>query len=166
MELIKQNWIGIVGLIGLCVGMPLTHGVLQNSVNLASFIALVLYAWLGKNEFFIYQQSAVLIGAVLKILQVNDFIIGGVLVAILFVAVIKILQNPVFRVWYTAVGFIGFGGFVYGYSMLNNVAYAVAGVASTIYSFVSYSKGVKSAFLFGVLNIIYGSIALYLVFSS
>lgn len=165
MGVIRQNWIGIVGLIGLCIGMPLPHGILQNSINLVSFIALVLYAWLGKNEFFTYQQSIVLIGAVLKILNVNDLIIASVLVIMSLVAVVKILQNPVFRVWYTAVGFIGLAGFVYGYATLNPIAYAVAGVASTIYSFVSYSKGVKSAFLFGVLNIIYGSIALYIVFS-
>lgn len=166
MEVIKQNWIGIVGLVGLCIGMPLSHGILQNSVNLISFIALVVYAWLGKNEFFIYQQSAVLIGALLKVLHVNDFIIGAILLVILLIAIIKVLQNPAFRVWYTIVGFIGFAGFVYGYSMFNNIAYAIAGIASTIYSFVSYSKGVKSAFLFGVLNVIYGSIALYLVFNS
>lgn len=163
MEVIKQNWIGLIGLIGLCAGIPMSPGIVQNIFNVVALLALVIYAWRGKNDFFFYLELVVLFGTILKIANVSDAVVAISLVVASLLALAKVFQNPIYRVWYTSFGLIGLAGLVYGYSTLSNVGYAIGGIASVIYSFIGYSKGVKSAFIFGVLNIIYSALAIFML---
>ncbi len=166
MEVIKQNWLGIVGLIGLCAGIPLAPSIAKDVLNIVGLVGLIFYAWRGKNDFFFYLEFVVLLGTILKIANVSDTIVAISLVIASLLALVKVFQNPIYRVWYTGFGLIGLAGLVYGYSTLSNIGYAIGGIASVIYSFIGYAKGVKSAFIFGILNIIYSALAIFMLISN
>lgn len=163
MNLIKQNWIGLLGLILLCSGIPMHAGVIQNIFNIIGIAALILYARLKKNEFFFYLESVVLLGTVLKIINVSFAVLVSVLIIASILSLVKVFQNKAYRTWDASFGLIGLMGLVYGYSTLSNYGYAVGGVASAIYSFIGYKKGLQSALIFVLLNIIYSALAIYMI---
>lgn len=163
MKILRQNWLGIIGLICLCIAIPLANGVTQNLLNVIGILLLVTYAWCAKNEFFFYLELVVLLGAVLKITNVSNLVLNTALVLASVIALARVFKNPANRVWYIGFGLVGLAGLVYGYATLSNLGYAIGGVASMIYSFILFSKGIKSALIFGILNIIYGTLAIYML---
>lgn len=163
MNIIKQNWLGLVGLIGLCIAIPLPAGTVQNSLNVIGIIALILYAKFGKNEFFMYLELVVLLGTILKILNVSNTVLITALVVATILSLIKVFRNPSYREWSAIFGIIGLAGLVYGYSTLSNWGYAIGGVSSAIYSFIAFRNGLKSALIFTVLNLIYSGLAFYMI---
>ena len=164
MDLIKQNIIGVLGLIALCVAIPLPPGLLQNVINVFGISALIIYAWQGKNTFFFYLESVVLLGTILQIAGVSPEITWTALILSFAVTTLRVLQNPDYRNFMTVIGFVGLFGLVFGYATLNPIGYAVGGACCAWYSIALFRQGIKSGLLFCVLNIIYGSVAVYVIF--
>lgn len=163
MDLIKQNIIGVLGLIALCVAIPLPPGLLQNGINVLGISALIIYAWQGKNTFFFYLESVVLLGTFLQIAGVSSAITWTALILSFVVIVLRILQNPAYRNFMTVIGFTGLFGLVFGYATLNPIGYAIGGVCCACYSFILFKQGIKSGLLFTLLNIIYGGLAIFVI---
>ena len=163
MEIIKQNIVGVIGLIGLCIAIPMSGGLLQNVINVLGISALIIYAWQGKNTFFFYLESVVLLGTILQIAGVSPEITWTALILSFVVTVLRILQNPDYRNIMTAIGFVGLFGLVFGYATLNPIGYAIGGVCCACYSFILFKQGIKSGLLFTLLNIIYGGLAIYVI---
>lgn len=163
MNIIKQNWIGLVGLISLCIAIPLHAGTAQNVLNILGIVVLILYAKIGKNEFFLYLEFVILLGTILKIFNASNIVLIAALVVATILSLIKVFRNPSYREWNAIFGVIGLVGLVYGYSTLNNWGYAVGGVSSAIYSFIAFRNGLKSALIFAVLNLIYSGLAFYMI---
>lgn len=163
MNLLKEHWVGILGLIGLCSGIPMEAGVTQNIFNVVGISGLILYAKLKKNDFFFYLEIVVLLGTVLKIFDVSSVVLVTALIVGSVLALLKVFQNPAYRAWDTIFGLVGLAGLVYGYSALSNYGYAIGGVASAIYSIIGYRKGLKSGMIFALLNIIYSGLAIFMI---
>lgn len=163
MNLIKQNGLGLLGLVLLCAGIPMQPGIIQSICNVVGICTLILYAWRGKNEFFFYLEQVVLLGTVLKIANVSSLVLVSALIIASILSLTKVFQNPVYRTWDVTFGLIGLMGLVYGYSTLSNYGYAIGGVSAAIYSYIGYSKGLKSGLVFALLNIIYSALAIYMI---
>lgn len=163
MELIKKNILGIFGLIILCVGVTIDIGILKHTLNITGIILLIIYAWINKDEFFCYLELVVLMGTIMKIMDFSNNILVLLLVCATIISLIKIFKNPIYRKLDTAIGLTGLFGLVYGYSTLNNYGYAIGGVSLAIYSIIGYFNGVKSALIFAILNIFFGSVAIYMI---
>lgn len=163
MNTLKEHWIGMFGLIALCAGIPLEAGAMQNACNIAGVFGLIAYAKVKNNAFFFYLELVVMLSTLLKIFAVSPIILITALIIATSLALLKIFQDPAYRVWDTAFGLIGLSGLVYGYAALSNYGYAVGGVASAIYSIIGFRKGVKSGFIFAILNLIYGGIAIFMI---
>lgn len=165
MNMVKENWIGIIGLIGLCAGIPMSSGIVQNVLNVVGIASLILYAKSKKNDFFFYLESVVLFGTLLKIANVSSVILITALMIAAGLALVKVFQNPDYRKLDTIFGLIGLVGLVYGYATLSNYGYAVGGIASVIYSLIGYRKGLKSGLIFALLNLIYSALAIFMIVS-
>ena len=163
MELIKQNIVGVLGLIALCVAIPLSHGAPQNVINVVGISALIIYAWQGRNTFFLYLELIVLLGTLLQIAEVSPVITWTTLTLSFFVTALRLLQNPAYRNFATILGFTGLAGLVFGYATLNPIGYAIGGVCSACYSIILFRQGIKSGLLFALLNVIYGALAIYVI---
>lgn len=163
MKIIKENWLGLLGLIGLCVAIPLPEGLVKNIFNLIGFVGLIVYAWRGKNAFFFYFELVALLGNILNIMGVGDTIKFTLLVIASLAALIRVLMKPEYRQWYTIFGVIGLGGLVYGYAAFSNWGYTIGGIGMVLYSAVGFYQGVQIALIFGLLNVIYGGISIYML---
>lgn len=164
-NMIKQNLLGILGLVLLCVGVAVGIGITQNILNVIGISMLIIYAKQGKNEFFFYLESVVLLGTVLKIADVNNNILIMSLIIATLLALFKVLKNAEYRKADTVIGIIGLLGLVYGYSTLSSYGYAIGGIALAIFSLIGYCKGIKSALIFMILNVFFASIAIYTIIS-
>ncbi len=165
MNLVKENIIGIIGLIALCAGIPLPIGLLKFSLNIIGFIALIIYAYKGKNALFFYFEIVALIGYILSFMPIANHIKYLLMVILTLAAFAKIFSFEKFRRWYTGFGIAGLVGLIYGYLANSNLGYAIGGIGMVIYSFIGFFQGTKIALIFGILNIIYGSIAIYMLFN-
>ncbi len=163
MNIIKQNWLGLIGLIILCIGIVLPQGLLQNICNISGISSLILYAWYGKNDFFFYLESVVLLGTILQIMHINLIVMTVILVIAAIFSFYIIFRNPIYRTKDIVFGIIGVAGLIYGYATLSNVGYAIGGIGALIYSFIGFSKGIKSALIFTLLNAIYSATAIYMI---
>lgn len=163
MKLIKDNLLGIIGLIGLCIAIPLAGGLLKNVLNIIGFLGLILYARVGKNDLFFYFEIVALIGYLLNIAEISNSFKYPLMIILSIAALIKVLSKAEFRQWYTIFGVIGLGGLVYGYLAFSNLGYTIGGVGMAIYSFIGFYQGVQIALIFGLLNVIYGGISIYML---
>jgi hypothetical protein len=162
-KLIKDNILGIIGLIALCVAIPLPEGSIKNILNIVGFLGLISYAKLGKNDLFFYAELVALLGYIVNIVGINNSIKYPVMIVVSLAALIKILSNADYRKLYTIFGFIGLGGLVYGYLAYSNVGYAVGGVGMAIYSLIGFFQGFRVALIFFILNVIYGGVSIYML---
>ncbi|RTK95587.1 MAG: hypothetical protein EKK64_06460 [Neisseriaceae bacterium] len=165
MNLIKQNLLGLVGLMILCAGIVLPQGIAQNFCNVVGISALIVYAFLGKNDFFFYLEIVVLIGTIMKIFNVETTLMFAVLIIATIISFAIIFRNPIYRSWDIIFGVVGISGLIYGYATLSNYGYAIGGLATIVYSLIGFSKGIKSALVFALLNTIYSALAIYMIIS-
>jgi hypothetical protein len=165
MKIIRENWLGVLGLVCLCVAIPVPLGLVKNALNIIGFLSLISYAWMGKNDVFFYFEIVALFGYLITLFGMPDIMKYPLLAIACIAALSKVLSNQLNRKWYTIFCVIGLGGLVYGYAAFSNLGYAIGGVGMVIYSAIGYYKGVKVALIFGVLNIIYGGVAIFMLMS-
>lgn len=167
MQQIKQNWIGLLGLILLCSGLTLDQTlIIKDIINVIGILLLLIYAKQQNNSFFFYAEFVVLLGTVLKIISLNEMTLLICMSIASILALIKIFALPYYRTHFieTLIGLIGLFGLAFGFSTNENIGLVIGGLFLAIYGFIGFKNGIASALIFAILNLIFGGLALYLMF--
>lgn len=163
---IKENWIGILGLILLCVGLTLEPSYIQGGFNVVGIVLLLIYAKMQKNLFFYYAECVVLLGTILKIIGINEVFLALCMTIASIFALYKIFGIEYYKkhTIETIIGLIGLFGLALGFSTGLNIGFIVGGIFLAVYGFIGFFNGITSALIFAILNLIFGGIALYIAF--
>lgn len=166
-RLIKENHIGILGLILLCIGLLVSELWPKNIINVIGIVLLMIYAKQQKNDFFYYAELVVLLGTLLNVAQINTTILMIVMIIASILVLFKIFSFPYYRthVLDSIIGLIGLFGLAFGFSTGNNWGFIIGGFFIALYGFIGFFKGVGSALIFAILNLIFAGIAIYALFS-
>lgn len=164
---IRQNWLGVLGLLVLCVAIAGDFsGRPRDAIDFIGVTMMTLYAFQQRNEFFCYLQTVAELGVILRIVHASNNILMIVLGSVSLFALIMIFRKPVFREFGSLIGVAGLLGLAYGYATLNIIGFTVGGIGLMIYGFIGFKKGFESALLFAILNGVYSVAALYVLFKT
>jgi len=165
LSLPKPKWssiqIGTIGLLCAIIGNLYPATMLQKHLYLAGGVLLLISALLEKEEYFITLEVVVIISAFLAYLSGYNELKMAVP---LFLSLMSIAYLYYRKLLGSALSFLGVAGLVFlglGYATLNPVIYFAGGLVLTLYSTLSYFKGVGIALLWAILNAVFAMTAFY-----
>lgn len=155
--------IGAIGLLCAIVGNLYPATLLQKYLFLACGILLMISAILEKQEYFIVLEVVVIVSALLAFLSEHGGLKMGVPLLLSLFSIAYLYSRGLLN---SSLSILGVAGLVFlglGYATLNPLIYLLGGVVLTVYSAISYTRGVGIALLWAILNAIFSFTALLLL---
>jgi hypothetical protein len=161
----KPKWssiqIGTIGLFCAIIGNLYPATMLQKHLYLAGGVLLFISALLEKEEYFITLEVVVIISALLAYLSEYNELKMAVPLFLSFMSVAYLYYRKLLG---STLSLLGVAGLVFlglGYATLNPLIYLTGGLVLTLYSTLSYFKGVGIALLWAILNAVFAMTACY-----
>lgn len=161
----KLKWssiqIGALGLLCAIIGNLYPATMLQKHLYLAGGVLLFISALLEKEEFFITLEVVVIICALLAYLPEHGQLKMAVPLLLSVFSVAYLFYRGLLG---SALSLLGVAGLVFlglGYATLNPLIYLAGGIVLTLYSAISYFRGVRIALLWAILNAVFAVTALF-----
>jgi hypothetical protein len=160
----KTKWlsiqIGVVGLLCAIIGNLYPETMLQKHLYLAGGVLLFISALREREEYFIALEVVVTICALLAYLPDHGELKMAVPLVLSLFSIAYLYYRGLLRSWLSLVGVTGLVLLGLGYATLNPLIYLAGGIVLTIYSAVSYYRGVGIALLWAILNAVFALTAL------
>ncbi len=153
--------LGIIGLLFAIVGNLYPETMMQKHLYLGCGILLLMSAALEKAEYFIALEVVVIVSAFLAYLPEHGALKMAVPLVLSLFSIVYLYYRGLLQSSHSLLGVAGLVFLGLGYATLNPIIYLLGGVVLTVYSAISYYKGVSIALLWAVLNAIFSFTALF-----
>lgn len=147
--------IAVIGMLIASTGNLLTVPTPQKWCYLVGALLLLLSSSLERQRFFIILQIIVVIGSAIAFSAFAPTIKAAFPIVFSILALIYMATSGMLRDKLTIFGCFGIVFLAAGYAITNPFVYLFGALVLMIYSFISYSRGVTIALLWGILNAIF-----------
>jgi hypothetical protein len=168
-ETLKKHKIsfGIIGFIFVIMGTLLAPSSLEQKVcYLLGSIFLLTMSSLDLQLYFILLQIVILAGAIVAFFPIPVFYKAAVPIALSIFSVLLFLFKGYLKDPNQIFGCLGLLLLAAGYAVSNPIIYFLGGLVVMIYSYISYRRGIKTALLFALLNLVFSVTSAYAIWQA